>query len=179
MTLQLADSTHDEGAGTMVVQQLGNERTTAYTDGTDLVFERVFDAPRDLVWKVLTDPDRVTHWWGPRGYTTTVVEMDVRPGGRWRWINHTTGGEDAPFKGEYLEVTPPERLVQTQIFDVPGLNDRAAVNTMVLEDLGGRTRLTVHSRFPSIEDLEGALAQGMIRGALETYDRLAEVIANG
>ncbi len=88
----------------MAIQQLGNERTTAYTDGPDLVMERIFDAPRDLVWKVMNDPERVTDWWGPRGYTTTVEEMDVRPGGRWRWINHTTGGEDAPFKGEYLEV---------------------------------------------------------------------------
>ena len=57
----------------MAVQQLSNERTTAYTDGAELVFERVFDAPRDLVWKVLTDPERVTNWWGPHGYTTTVV----------------------------------------------------------------------------------------------------------
>lgn len=69
----------------MVVQQeLGNERTRAYTDGPELVMERVFDAPRELVWRVLTDPDRVTNWWGPRGYTTTVEEMDVRPGGKWR-----------------------------------------------------------------------------------------------
>ena len=162
-----------------VQQQLGNDRTTAYTDGQDLVFERVFDAPRDLVWKVMTDPVRVTNWWGPHGYTTTVVEMDVRPGGHWRWINHTTGGEDAPFKGEYLEVEPPERTVQTQIFDVPGFDDKAAINTLTLEDLDGRTRLVARSRFPSVEDLEGALATGMIGGALDTYDRLASEIAKG
>lgn len=161
------------------VEQLGNDRTTAFADGNELVIERVFDAPRDLVWRVLTDPARVTNWWGPHGYTTTVEEMDVRPGGRWRWINHTTGGEDAPFKGEYLEVVPPERIVQTQIFDVPGFDDRAAVNTMTLEDLGGRTRLVARSRFPSVEDLQGALATGMIGGALQTYDRLADEIARG
>ncbi len=163
----------------MTVQQLGNERTMAYTDGQELVFERVFDAPRDLVWKVLTDPERVTNWWGPHGYSTTVVEMDVRPGGTWRWINHTTGGEDAPFKGEYLEVDPPRKLVQTQIFDVPGFDDRPGVNTMTLEDLGGRTKLVARSRFPSVEDLQGALAMGMIGGALDTYDRLAVEIAKG
>jgi uncharacterized protein YndB with AHSA1/START domain len=179
MTVELADATRHEGAEAMALPQLGNERTTAYTDGPELVIERVFDAPRDLVWKVMTDPERVTLWWGPRGYTTTVVEMDVRPGGRWRWINHTTGGEDAPFKGEYLEVVPPERIVQTQIFDVPGFDDRAAINTMTLEDLGGRTKLVARSRFPSIEDLEGALATGMIGGALDTYDRLADEIAKG
>jgi uncharacterized protein YndB with AHSA1/START domain len=163
----------------MTVQQLGNERTTAYTDGDELVIERIFDAPRDLVWKVMTDPERVTRWWGPIGYTTTVVEMDVRPGGRWRWINHTTGGESAPFKGEYLEVVPPERIVQTQIFDVPGFDDRAAINTMTLEDLGNRTKVVARSRFPSVEDLQGALATGMIGGALQTYDRLADEIARG
>lgn len=160
-----------------VRQQLGNERTTAYTDGQELVLERIFDAPRDLVWKVMNDPERVTRWWGPRGYTTTVVEMDVRPGGRWRWINHTTGGEDAPFKGEYLEVQPPERIVRTFIFDVPGFDDRRAIETMTLEDLGARTRVTAKTRFLSVDELEGALSTGMIGGALDTYDRLAEEIA--
>jgi uncharacterized protein YndB with AHSA1/START domain len=178
--MQLVDAIHREGAEAMAVQQLGNQRTMAYTDGPDLVFERVFDAPRDLVWKILTDPERVTNWWGPHGHTTTVEEMDVRPGGRWRWVNHTTGGEDAPFKGEYLEVVPPERIVQTEIYDVPGFDDKAAINTLTLEALGGnRTKLVARSRFPSIEDLEGALATGMVGGALTTYDRLADEIAKG
>jgi uncharacterized protein YndB with AHSA1/START domain len=127
----------------------------------------------------MTDPERVTHWWGPRGHTTTVVEMDVRVGGTWRWINHGPDGQNAPFKGEYLEVVPPERIVQTEIFDVPGFDDRAAINTLTLEDLGNRTKLVARSRFPSVEDLEGALATGMIGGALASYDRLAEEIAKG
>jgi uncharacterized protein YndB with AHSA1/START domain len=179
MTLDVIDTSAQEGAATMVTQQLGNERTTAYTDGPDLVLERVFDAPRELVWKVMTDPDRVTNWWGPHGYTTTVEEMDFRPGGRWRWINHTTSGESAPFKGEYLEVVPFERIVQTEIFDVPGFDDKAAVNTLTFEDLDGRTKVVARSRFPSVEDLQGALATGMIGGALDTYDRLADEIAKG
>jgi uncharacterized protein YndB with AHSA1/START domain len=179
MALNLVDATAREGADHMAVQ-LGNERTTAYTDGPDLVFERVFDAPRELVWKVMNDPDRVTNWWGPRGYTTTVEEMDVRPGGKWRWINHTTDGHDAPFKGEYLEVVPLERIVRTEIFDVPGFDDKAAIDTITFEDLGdGKTRIVARTRFPSVEDLEGALATGMIGGALTTYDRLAEELAKG
>lgn len=153
------------------------ETTTVYTEGQDLVMERIFDAPRELVWRVLTDPETITRWWGPHGYTTSVEEMDVRPGGRWRWINHTTGGEDAPFKGEYLEVVPPERIVQTQIFDVPGFDDRAGINTMTLEDLGGRTKVTARSTFPSIDDLEGALSAGMVGGAIQTWDRLATELA--
>ena len=89
----------------MAGQQLGNDRTMVYTDGLELVFERVFDAPRDLVWKVINDPERITNWWGPHGYTTTVVEMDLRTGGRWRYINHTTGGEDVPVS--YTHLTLP------------------------------------------------------------------------
>jgi uncharacterized protein YndB with AHSA1/START domain len=179
MTVGHTSSTQDEGAGTVTVEQLGNDRTKAYVDGAELVIERIFDAPRDLVWKVMNDPERVTNWWGPHGYTTTVEEMDVRVGGKWRWINHTTGGEDVAFKGEYLEVVPPERIVQTEIFDAPGFDDKAAINTLTFEDLGTRTKVTARSRFPSVEDLEGALATGMIRGALETYDRLADEIAKG
>jgi uncharacterized protein YndB with AHSA1/START domain len=155
------------------------ETTTVYTDGQDLVMERIFDAPRELVWKVITDPERISLWWGPHGYTTTVVEMDVRPGGRWRFINHTTGGEDVPFKGEYLEVVPPERLVQTFIVDVDPFRDQAAITTLTLEDIGGRTKLTSHDRFPSADVLEGALSTGMVRGAIETWDRLAVELAKG
>ena len=155
------------------------ETTTVYTDGEYLVMERIFDAPRELVWKVITDPDRITDWWGPHGYTTTVVEMDVRPGGHWRFINHTTGGEDVPFKGEYLEVVPPERLVQTFIVDVDGLREEAAITTLTLEDLGGRTKVTNRDRFPSADTLEGALSSGMVRGAIETWDRLASELAKG
>ena len=76
------DTTTSQGAGAMTVQQqLGNDRTTVYVDGLEVVFERVFDAPRDLVWNVMTDPERIPRWWGPHGYTTIVVEMDVRARG--------------------------------------------------------------------------------------------------
>ncbi len=161
-----------------MVTQLGNDRTTAYTDGPFLVMERVFDAPRELVWKVFTEPDRIRRWWVQPG-TPMTIEMDVRVGGRWRWVSHLSEG-DVPFTGEYLEVVPPERLVRTEIFDVPPFNDPggAAVETLTFEDLGdGRTRLVSRSRFPSAEALDGALATGMIRGALESYDRIAEAVA--
>ncbi len=183
MTLETIQTPANGGDDAMAVRQLGNDRTTAYTEGAELVMERVFDAPRELVWSVLTDPSRVTKWWGPEGYSTTVEEMDVQPGGRWRWVGRSPDGQEAPFRGEYLEVVPPERLVRTEIFDVPPFNADpagAAVETMTFEDLGdGRTKLVSRSRFPSAESLEGALATGMIGGALQTYDRLADEIANG
>jgi uncharacterized protein YndB with AHSA1/START domain len=165
---------------TMTRTDRGSTGTTkVFTEGQDLVMERVFDAPRELVWKVITDPKRVSDWWGPHGYTTTVVEMDVRVGGRWRYIQHTTGGEDVPFKGEYLEVVPPERLVDTFIYDVPPFNEQSTTRTLTLEDLGGRTKVTGRDRFPSAEMLEGALSMGMVGGAIETWDRLAAELAKG
>lgn len=162
----------------MAVTQLGNETTTVFADGEELVMERVFDAPRELVWKALTEPERIPRWWGPRHTTMTVAEMDVRPGGTWRWISHSSDG-DAPFKGEYLEVVPPERLVHTEIFDIEPFNAGGAAVVTIVEAIDGKTKLTSSSRFPSAEALEGALSTGMVGGAIETWDRLAEEVARG
>jgi uncharacterized protein YndB with AHSA1/START domain len=164
---------------TMAVELARTDTTTASKDGSELVIERVFDAPRELVWNVLTDPKRVPHWWGPRRYTTIVLEMDFRPGGKWRFINRADDGGEHPFKGEYLEIVPPERIVQTFIYDVPPFQDLAAIETMTLEAQGGKTKATVRSRYPSPEVLDGALSTGMVEGAIETWDRLAEEIAKG
>jgi uncharacterized protein YndB with AHSA1/START domain len=161
----------------MTLKQLGNDTTTVYADGAEFVMERTFDAPRELVWQALTDPARIPRWWGKREHSMTVAEMDVRVGGRWRWIAHTPDG-DAPFSGEYLEVEPPSRLVNTEMFDVPPFNQgEPAIVTQTLEDLGGRTRLISRSVMPSVEALEGALATGMVAGAIESWDRMAEEIA--
>lgn len=163
----------------MTAERGSSESTSARTEGQELVLERVFEAPRALVWRSYTEPDRVARWWGPRGTTTTVVEMEVRPGGRWRYINRGSDGQEAPFTGEYLEVVPPERIVNTFIFDVPPFNESQAVETVVFEDLDGRTKVTARTRFSSVEDLEGAVSTGMIPGAIESWDRLAEELAQG
>jgi uncharacterized protein YndB with AHSA1/START domain len=161
----------------MAVQQLGNDTTTVYADGAEFVMERIFDAPRETVWKALTEAERIPRRWGPREDTMTVEQMDVRVGGTWRWVAHTSDG-DAPFTGEYLEVVPPERLVNTEMFDVEPFNSgEPAIVTQTLEDLGGRTKLISRSVFPSAESLQGALATGMVGGAIESWDRLAEEIA--
>ena len=162
---------------TTAIDRGSTPTTRAYTEGADLVMERVFDAPRELVWKVLTEAQHIPHWWGPRDTTMTVVEMDVRVGGRWRWVSRSAGGVDAPFTGEYLELVPPERIVRTEIFDVEPFNQMgAAVETMTLEDVDGRTRVVSRSRFPSEEILEGALSTGMVGGAIESWDRIAELL---
>ena len=80
------------------------DTTTIYSEGGDLVFERTFDAPRERVWKAFTDPEIVPRWWGQHGTTTTVVEMDVRPGGKWRYVSSAADRDDVAFYGEYLEI---------------------------------------------------------------------------
>ena len=183
MTQTLVDRMHSEGAPAMTVNTIGNDRTTAYTDGAVLVMERVFDAPRELVWKVFTEPERIPRWWPGDRLQMTHVSMDVRPGGTWRWVGtHEEDGAqvEVPFCGEYLEVVHPERIVRTEIYDVPPFNasGSAAVETLTFEDLGdGRTKLVSRSTFPSAETLEGALATGMIGGALEAYDRVGDEVA--
>lgn len=155
----------------------GSTDTTAiYSDGPDLVFERVFDAPREKVWQAFTDPAIVPHWWGKHGTTTVVEEMDVRPGGKWRYVSRDEGREDAVFFGEYLEVTPPERFRWTFMFEVPG-GAQGGPETHTFEDLGGRTKVHSVGHFDSPETIDMALATGMVEGAIETWDRLAELLA--
>jgi uncharacterized protein YndB with AHSA1/START domain len=153
--------------------------TTIYSEDGDLVFERTFDAPREQVWKALTDPEIVPKWWGKHGTTTTVVEMDVRPGGAWRYINSAPDRDDVVFYGEYLEVTPPESYKWTFMFDVDGVGPMGGPETHILEEVDGKTKITSIGHMGSVEALEGALSTGMIPGAIETWDRLEAVLAEG
>lgn len=161
-----------------VQQQLGNDRTSVYQEGLDVVFERIFDAPRELVWKVYTEPERIARWWGTHGSTTEVVEMDLRPGGRWHYISHAPDREPIGFLGEYLEVDPPNLIRRT--FAVEGAPFAPGNETMTLEDLGdGRTKITERGHFGSQADIDFQVQVGMIEGALGMYDRLAGEIAKG
>jgi uncharacterized protein YndB with AHSA1/START domain len=161
----------------MVIERFRNEAMTVYSDGTELVFERTFDAPREVVWKAFMDPERVSRWWGPHGTTAKVVEMDVRVGGKWRYISSAPDREDVAFHGEYLEVDPPRSFKWTFLFDVEGLGEQGGPETFTFEDVGGTTKLTSTSHFGSTEELEGALAGGMISGAVDTWDRFAAMLA--
>lgn len=177
MTLELVDTT-EEGAAAMATTQLGNERTKVYVDGLDVVFERVFDAPRDLVWKVYTEPERIARWWGTHDSTTEVVEMDLRVGGRWHYISHAPDREPIGFFGDYLDVEPPARIRRTFTVDVPGFEP--GNETMTLEDLGnGQTKITERGHFTSMAGIEQQIEVGMVKGALDMYDRLAAEIAKG
>lgn len=159
-------------------QQTTAGTTTVTTPSErEIVSERVFDAPRDRVFAAYTDPELIPQWWGPRGTTTIVDQMDVRPGGAWRFVGRDPDGSETAFRGTYREVTPPERIVQT--FEWEGMPGHVVVETATFEDLDGRTRVTARSLFHTSEERDGMLDSGMERGLTETHDRLAELLAQG
>jgi len=153
--------------------------TTVYSIEGDLVYERIFDAPREKVWKAFTDPEAIPRWWGPHGTTTTVVEMDVRVGGAWRYTSSAPDREDVTFYGEYLVLERPERITWTFMFDLDGLGSQGGPETVTFEDVEGQTKAVATSHMGSREAVEGALATGMVAGAIETYDRLEALLADG
>jgi uncharacterized protein YndB with AHSA1/START domain len=158
----------------------GSTDTTAiYSVDGDLYFERTFAAPRDRVWRAFTDPEIIPRWWGPHGTTTEVVEMDVRPGGSWRFISHAPDREDIAFYGEYLEVNPPAGYRWTFMFDLEGVGPAGGPETHRLEEVDGGTRVTSIGHMGSAEAIEAALATGMSQGAIETWDRLEALLAQG
>ena len=120
-----------------ITERFRNDTTTVYSEDAELVWERIFDAPRDVVWQAFMDPERIPLWWGPHGSSATVVEMDVRPGGTWRFISRAPGREDVPFTGEYLELDPPASFRQTFIVDVDGMRDQVGIEHDVDRTVGG------------------------------------------
>jgi uncharacterized protein YndB with AHSA1/START domain len=151
-------------------QQAATATVTTPTD-REIHIERVFDAPRDRVFAAFTDPKLIPEWWGS---TTIVDQMDVRPGGSWRFVSQNADGSETAFRGTYREVTPPERIVQT--FEWEGMPGYVHVQTATFEDLGDRTKLTTTLLFHTTEERDGLLASDMERGMNETYARLDELL---
>ena len=136
--------------------------------------ERIFDAPRDRVWRAVTDPTLVAKWWG-RGNPLTIERREVEKGGHWRYVEHAPNGQSHGFEGRYAEVTPESRIVQT--FEWDGMPGHVSLDTMTLEDLGdGRTKLVIVSLFHTNEDRDGMLQSGMESGLNESYAALDEVL---
>lgn len=140
----------------------------------DIVVRRVFDAPRDVVFKAFTDPNLIPQWWGPRQYETIVDHADVRPGGSWRFLNRD-GGEEYAFHGVYHAVGP-DQVVQT--FEFEGVPGHVALETATFEETAdGKTLLVGVSVFQSVEDRDAMVQTDMETGMRETYDRFDEVLA--
>jgi uncharacterized protein YndB with AHSA1/START domain len=137
---------------------------------------RLFDAPRKLVFEAMTKPEHVKEWWGRlgEGYSVPVCEIDLRPGGKWRFVNRYPGGE-AVFYGEYREIVPPSRLVFTEIYEP--FPDAVSVVTSVFTEEAGKTRMTATVRYPSQEIRDTVMGTGMANGAAISYDRLEDLVA--
>jgi len=145
--------------------------------GRDIVLERTFDAPRELVWKAWTEAERVVVWWGPEGFTTTNHEMDVRPGGVWRFTMHGPDGVDYPNKVEFIEVVKPERLV----YNHSGEDDTEDVRflaTIMFEEQNGITKVTMRSTFETAEERDRVAEEyGAIEGGKQTLERLGRYLS--
>lgn len=145
----------------------------------EIAMTRAFDAPRALVWETFTRPEHVRQWWGCKHLEVTVCEIDLRVGGAYRYVGHTPDGTEVPFKGVYREIVAPERLVFTEIFDVPMARDHESVVTTTFTEKAGKT--TVHSvaRYDSKETRDAVLGSGMESGVDSSYDRIEELLEEG
>jgi uncharacterized protein YndB with AHSA1/START domain len=136
-----------------------------------------FDAPRDLVYAVFTDPKHLAQWWGPNGFTTTTLSFDMRPGGVWRFVMHGPDGRDYQNRITYEEVMPPERIVYRH----GGGEDVEPVQfrqTITFEDLGGRTRIIWRGDFPSAAERDRVIKEyGADTGLVQTLARLEQYVS--
>lgn len=161
----------------MATELARTQTMIVYTDGTDLVYERTFAAPRALVWRAFTEPELIPRWWGKHGTTTRVEALDVRPGGAWRFVNGADDRDPIAFYGTFLEVEPPVRFRWTFLFDVEGVGEQGGEETHAFEVIDvDRTKVIARSHFGSAGEIEGALATGMLEGAIETWDRLETML---
>jgi uncharacterized protein YndB with AHSA1/START domain len=164
-----------EAAGALAGMEQGWTQTLDRLDDLvasadrEIVATRVFDAPRDLVFKMWTDREHVARWWGPKGFTNTIYEMDVRPGGVWRFVMHGPDGVDYRNKVVYIEIVKPERLVYSHV-SAPQFQMR-----VTFEEQGAKTKVTARMLFESATLRDNVVKQfGAVEGLNQTLERLGE-----
>lgn len=156
------------------VRKFPNAAQVTTPSDREIRIERIFNAPRSLVWKAFTTPDMVAQWWG-RGNKLVIERMEVKRGGHWRFVEHGPEGEHG-FEGRYREVSPEDRIVQT--FEWDGMPGHTVLETADFEDLGdGRTRVVNVSLFFTTEERDGMLASGMEEGLNQSYEALDKLLA--
>ena len=142
----------------------------------EIVLTRVFDAPRQLVFEAFTRPELLKRWFGPRGWSLAVCEVDLKVGGGFRFVLRSPQGKDMGMRGVYREIVPPERSVHMESFDdFPGESQVTAV----FVEQAGKTTMTATILYPSKEVRDAVIQSGMEHGAAESYDKLAELLASG
>jgi uncharacterized protein YndB with AHSA1/START domain len=140
---------------------------------TEILITRDFDAPRHLVYRAWTTPELIRRWWsGDRGKVTSV-EVDLRPGGTWRYVMNANAGFEVAFHGEYQEIVPGERIVSTEIFE--GMPEAGALSTTTFDESGARTKVSILVRHQNKENRDAHIASGMEDGMQEALNYLEEV----
>jgi uncharacterized protein YndB with AHSA1/START domain len=159
------------------MQIAGKTSAGKFGEGS-VVITRVFDAPRALVWQAWTDPKMLGEWFGPRGFTSSVPELDLRVGGALRIVMHGPDGNDYPMKGVFREVVKPERLVFSNIaIDKDGNHLLEGETTVILEEQGGKTTLTMKSHMVGLVPIAPQMLAGMEAGWTQSIDKLEELVA--
>jgi uncharacterized protein YndB with AHSA1/START domain len=149
--------------------------TTFSTPSDDeIVMTRVYDAPRKLVFDAWTNPEHLPRWFGRRGWTLPICEVDLRPGGAWRFALSGPNGRSMGMHGVYHEIAPPDRLVYSEALDG---YEGETINTLVLTEQDGKTTITCTSRYPSKAARDAMLRTNMMIGAASSLDRLSAFIA--
>src|SRR5918997_1273481 len=140
---------------------------------TQILITREFAAPKHLVYKAWTTPELIKRWWSANRGEVTLAEVDLRVGGKWRYVMIADGGFEVGFHGEYREIVPDERIVSTEVFE--GMPDAEAVNTMTLTEVDGRTTLTILVEHASKEHRDAHIESGMEAGLQDAMDLLEQV----
>lgn len=158
------------------VTSSGGSATVTLPTDEQILITREFDAPRHLVYKAWTTPELVRRWWSGKRGEMTLVEIDLRVGGAWRYVMIAHGGQEVGFHGEYLEIEPDERIVSTEIYEgMPDGDSEPAINTVTFTETDGRTTLTLLTEVASKEIRDMIIASGMEGGMQEGMDLLEEV----
>ena len=157
------------------VTSSGSARVTLPTD-EEILITREFDAPRQLVYKAWTTPELVRRWWAGRRGEVTLAEIDLRVGGTWRYVMTSSDGHEVGFHGEYREIVPNERIVNTEVYEgIPGGDGDPAVNLVTFDEVQGRTTLSLLTRVSSQEIRDMIIDSGMEGGMQEGMDLLEQV----
>jgi uncharacterized protein YndB with AHSA1/START domain len=154
-----------------------NKLVVTLPSDREILMTRDFDAPRALVWEMFTKPEHLKQWWGCSFQENISIEMDVRIGGTYRYVGRMPDGTLVPFKGEYMEISPPERLVFTEIFDVDMARDHPSVVTTTFTEKDGKTTMNVLCRYDSKETRDIVLSTGMEHGAAASYDAIERMLS--
>lgn len=154
----------------------GGSAKLTFPSDTQIHITREFAAPKHLVYKAVTTPELVKRWWHANRGEVTSAEIDLRVGGKWRYVSAADGGFEVAFHGEYREIVPNERIVTTEAYEgVPDPDGNATINTMTLTEEEGRTTLTVLIDCPSAEVRDAIVESGMEAGMQDAYDLLEDV----